>query len=167
MHCGCARKKERGRGNWATVTSLEVNSGTTTPSLPFSWTQYDALAIHKDYLLLGKHFGDPFQKQTFLKKSSVFDMQVFIGLKGWTQEGGGSAGSTKQPRSNGMILCSEATDTIQGHREITLGKSRCLQLSILILQGRLFQMFTLLFKRIDSSIPSHPAKIELCCWVWW
>lgn len=107
-----------------------------------------------------------FKSKHFKKKLCLWHASVYR-VERVNTGGGGSAGSTKQPRSNGMILCSEATDTIQGHREITLGKSRCLQLSILILQGRLFQMFTLLFKRIDSSIPSHPAKIELCCWVWW
>lgn len=58
MHCGCARKEERGRGNQAMVTSLEVNSGTTTPNLPLSQLQHDTLANHKDYLLLGNLFDD-------------------------------------------------------------------------------------------------------------
>lgn len=77
--------------------------------------------------------------------------------------GGGSAGSTKQPRSNGMILCSEATDTIQGHREITLGKSRCLQLSILILQGRLFSNVYIAFQKNGFlySISTYKNSIML------
>lgn len=82
MHCGCARKEERGRGNWATVTSLEVNSGTTTPNLPLS------LNYSMTLLLITKTI---FDWETFLvmlavrnKHEKLLHVQVFMGLEGWT-----------------------------------------------------------------------------------